>query len=77
MLASMWDVETNSTELLMERFYEQLKAGRNKAEALRGAQLAMLRSEPPSSGAKQSTKSTTTWQHPFYWAPMILTGEWR
>jgi CHAT domain-containing protein len=43
----------------MREFYEHLKAGRDKAEALRQAQLATLQKYP----------------HPYFWAAYQLTGE--
>jgi len=46
---------------LMLAFYQNLKAGQSKAEALRQAQLATLRRYP----------------HPYYWAAYQLTGEAR
>jgi CHAT domain-containing protein len=47
----------------MAEFYRQLAAGRNKAEALRGAQLLAL--------------NDARYAHPAYWAPFLLIGEWR
>ena len=41
---SLWKVEDQSTSLLMERFYQNLKRGLNKAEALRQAKLDIMRS---------------------------------
>jgi CHAT domain-containing protein len=45
----------------MREFYRNLKAGRDKAEALRQAQLATLEKYP----------------QPYYWAAYQLTGEAR
>ena len=50
-LASLWQVNDASTSTLMERFYQQLATrgsgqGVSKTEALRQAQLSLLR-EPP------------------------------
>jgi CHAT domain-containing protein len=48
----------------MERFYRHLLAGGMRpAEALRAAQLSMLREE--------------RWAAPYYWAGFTLQGEWR
>jgi CHAT domain-containing protein len=61
LIASLWNVSDNSTSILMTRFYEHLvNDGLNKAEALRTAQLSMLKDE--------------VFGHPFYWAPFVLTG---
>lgn len=65
-LASLWPVADKSTPILMEKFY-QTRAnapGTFKAEALRTAQLSLLRDNP-------------SFSHPYYWAPFILIGNWR
>lgn len=59
-VASLWSVEARSTAVLMERFYEHLKKGMNKAEALRQAQLETMRDYP----------------NPFYWAGFSLVGDY-
>jgi len=41
-VVSLWRVDDLSTQILMERFYQELKAGRNKAEALQQAQLHVM-----------------------------------
>src|SRR5207249_10940322 len=41
---SLWKVEDQSTSLLMERFYQNLKRGLSKSEALRQAKLDIMRS---------------------------------
>jgi CHAT domain-containing protein/Flp pilus assembly protein TadD len=65
-LASLWPVADKSTPLLMEKFYQirSAKPGTPKAEALRQAQLALMRDNP-------------SFSHPYYWAPFILIGNWR
>jgi CHAT domain-containing protein len=61
-LATLWSVQDQSTVELMIEFYKHLKRpGVSKAEALRQAQLAMLRRE---------------YDHPFYWAAFVLVGNW-
>ena len=62
-LASLWSVSDDSTGELMRRFYGYLKQGQAKAEALRSAQLDLLR-DPELS-------------HPFHWAGFELVGDWR
>ena len=61
-LASLWLVEDESTTVLMDQFYQGLKAGQSKAEAIRQAQLNLMQNPQ--------------YQHPFYWAPFILVGSW-
>jgi CHAT domain-containing protein len=48
---------------LMVAFHERLQTGLDKAEALREAQLAILR--------------TPDYAHPAYWAAFNLVGNWR
>ena len=63
-VASLWQVDDESTAELMQRFYRaMLKDGRRPADALRIAQLEMSRSR--------------RWSAPFYWAGFVLQGEWR
>lgn len=62
MLGSLWKVDDAATARLMVEFYTRLLAGDSKAEALRGAQLAV--------------KSDPRWSHPFYWSSFALIGDW-
>ncbi len=63
-LATLWSVNDRSTAQFMSVFYEQLLSfpNRSKAEALRQAQLALIRS--------------SAYNHPFYWSPFVLVGNW-
>jgi len=62
-LATLWSVEDRSTALLIQRFYENWKIrGLSKPEALREAQLYL--------------KSQPQFNHPFYWAPYVIIGDW-
>ncbi|NES21407.1 MAG: CHAT domain-containing protein, partial [Symploca sp. SIO3E6] len=63
-LATLWQVNDESTAEFMVEFYSSLtqQSGVTKAEALRTAQLKLL--EQPQ------------YQHPFYWAPFVLVGNW-
>ncbi|MGH9764656.1 MAG: CHAT domain-containing protein, partial [Blastocatellia bacterium] len=60
-IASQWDVEADSTTKLMIEFHRQMLAGRSKAEALRQAELKLLKG--------------TEYSHPFYWAPFTIVGD--
>lgn len=63
-IATLWSVQDNSTAELITHFYAALKQpGITRAEALRQAQLSLLRSPD--------------YQHPYYWAPFVLVGNWR
>jgi CHAT domain-containing protein len=47
----------------MRQFYQELaKPSVTKAEAIRRAQ--------------QSILQDPNWQHPYYWAPYVLVGNW-
>lgn len=62
-LATLWSVEDESTVELMNKFYSELnQPGVTKAEALRQAQLSLLRSP--------------NYSRPYYWAPFVLVGNW-
>lgn len=62
-LASLWSISDRATAELISNFYRQLKVeGASKAESLRQAQLSLLRSEQ--------------FDHPSYWAPYLLVGNW-
>ena len=71
-VVSLWNVEDQSTSLLMQRFHQRLKNGESKGEALRQAKLDMMQEtiELDSIGMKQSLAS------PFFWAPFVLVGNW-
>ena len=72
---------------LMTNFYEQLKQAPIRAEALRQAQLAMLRGEVRLSGGELVTPTGTfalppelsglgdqVLSHPYYWSAFTLIG---
>lgn len=73
-LATLWAVNDQSTAMLVTEFYRNLvgvaedgipESGQlpmSKAQALRQSQLTLL----------QDPK----YQHPFYWAPFVLVGNW-
>jgi CHAT domain-containing protein len=69
-LASLWTVDDTSTTRLMVEFYKALaKPDVNKAEALREAQLKLLRNE--------ENETDTSTRHPYYWSPFVLVGNWQ
>ena len=55
----------------MQRFYGVLEEHKSKAEALQAAQLALL------CGDAKCGSGKSAYSHPYYWAPFILTGDWR
>ena len=58
-VSTLWEVEDQATAELMAEFYSNLSRQEGKAEALRQAQLTMLKSGSP----------------PYYWAGFELDGE--
>jgi CHAT domain-containing protein len=62
-IMSLWSVLDNRTKDLIIPYYRALHKGEGRSDGMRHVQLQMLRSKE--------------WQHPFYWAAFILSGEWR
>ncbi len=62
-LASLWSVADESTAELMRRFYSYLQQGKSKDEALRAAQLDLIRGK--------------TYAQPFHWGAFELIGDWK
>jgi CHAT domain-containing protein len=62
LVMSLWPVSDYVTRELMKEYYVGLKMGLGRSEALRLAQLKMLKRKGS--------------QHPFYWASFIQAGEW-
>jgi CHAT domain-containing protein/Flp pilus assembly protein TadD len=63
-LASLWNVNDKSTAILMGEFYHELANTKvTKAEALRRAQVTLLKKYP-------------NYERPQFWAPYILVGNW-
>jgi CHAT domain-containing protein/tetratricopeptide (TPR) repeat protein len=70
-VASLWSVEEESSVRLMSDFYAELSRANtsgqlskqiSKAQAMRDAQVKMLRGEK--------------YRHPYYWAPFLVIGNW-
>lgn len=66
-LATLWQVNDNSTAALMNNIYQQLAQNShlNKAEVLRRAQLQLWRNQQQD------------WQVPFFWSSYVLIGNWQ
>ncbi|BAZ40332.1 hypothetical protein NIES4101_62930 [Calothrix sp. NIES-4101] len=63
-LASLWHINDNSTAILIGEFYRELVKNKvTKAEALRRAQVKLLKDYP-------------NYSRPGFWAPYILVGNW-
>jgi CHAT domain-containing protein/tetratricopeptide (TPR) repeat protein len=62
-LATLWSVWDESTAEFMAEFYQELSQTQvSKAEALRQAQLILLKNPK--------------YEHPYFWAPFVLVGNW-
>ena len=63
-LASLWHISDRSTAILMGEFYRELTDNQvTKAEALRRAQITLLKKYP-------------NYTRPGFWAPYVLVGNW-
>ncbi|MDR4469258.1 MAG: tetratricopeptide repeat protein [Nitrospira sp.] len=61
-VTSLWKVADEATKDLMVDYYQRLLKGEGRSEALRNAQLAMMKSKDRS--------------HPYYWAAFVPIGNW-
>jgi CHAT domain-containing protein len=73
-LASLWRVEDEATSELMQRFYRHLRSGKPKDEALRAAQLELIRSplRVPNGRGGWTERNAAA---PYFWAAMQLVGD--
>ncbi len=60
-VATLWQVDDQTTANLMAEFYEGLREGKTIAEALRDAELYLLHGQE---------------RRPHYWAPFVIVGNW-
>jgi CHAT domain-containing protein len=63
LIMSLWPVEDNATNELMQLFYQRLLDGESKGQALRAAQCNLLQ------------RSSSAYSHPFFWAAFRLVGD--
>jgi len=62
LVMSLWPVSDYVTREMMTAYYDGLKQGLGRGEALRQVQISMLKHKGR--------------EHPFYWASFIQSGEW-
>ncbi len=62
-LGSLWPIDDEGAMEFMKLFYKGINKPLEKAQALRAAQVAMIKS--------------VKFKHPYYWSPFILTGNWK
>ncbi|NJP09547.1 MAG: CHAT domain-containing protein [Leptolyngbyaceae cyanobacterium RU_5_1] len=66
-IATLWQVNDVSSAALMGQLYRGLNQPQTtKAEALRLAQLSLFKNS-----------QSSDYQHPYYWAPYVLIGNWQ
>ena len=85
-IASLWQVDDNGTQALMDAFYAALKTGKlTKAEALQKAQIVLIAGNHAANGEQRASlrlpsnipatvSKSPNLSHPYYWAPFILIG---
>ncbi|MBD2327997.1 CHAT domain-containing tetratricopeptide repeat protein [Alkalinema sp. FACHB-956] len=62
-MISLWKVSDEGTKDLMVKYYDRLLAGTGRNQALLDTQRELL--------------NTPQYQHPYYWASFILSGNWQ
>jgi CHAT domain-containing protein len=79
-VAGLWTVDDRATRALMVDFYDNLWGKKlSRVESLRQAQLAMLR-EGIKRGLDLTPEQPADKERrlpPFYWAAVVLSGDWR
>jgi CHAT domain-containing protein/Tfp pilus assembly protein PilF len=75
-LASLWKISDRTTAELMVRFYKHLKEGKTKDEALRAAQIELIRGPIEITNEKGEVEKVDA-SAPYYWAAFQLYGDWQ
>ena len=70
-LLSLWKVDDSATAAFMEGFYQKLKEGQERAEALSATQRDFREQRIT------SIDPLIDWSEPYYWAAFQLSGDWR
>ncbi len=76
MISTLWNVSDQATAEIMLRFYQFLRSGLTKDEALRSAQIEMLRGRITSIDADGLPQELSHASAPYYWAGFQLYGDW-
>lgn len=75
-MASLWKISDRTTAELMVRFYKHLKAGLPKDEALRAAQMELIRGPIQVKNEKGDVEEIDA-SAPYYWAAFQIYGDWQ
>jgi CHAT domain-containing protein len=79
-VATLWTIDDEAGRQLMIDFYDNLWGKKmSRVEALRAAQLTMLREGGKRGFVRLDVPKAADSQRapPYYWAPFILSGDWR
>jgi CHAT domain-containing protein/Tfp pilus assembly protein PilF len=78
-VASLWQVDDRATRDLMSAFYRAYleEKGATRVEALRQAQVSMLRDGVSRGMNFEHAEPKTKRLPPYYWAAFVLSGDWR
>jgi CHAT domain-containing protein/tetratricopeptide (TPR) repeat protein len=75
-MVTLWDVEDNSSSALLQDFYRHWPRAQNKSQALRRAQLNLIRQLRAGRVQAQTPAGAVTLpEHPYLWAGFVLLGE--
>lgn len=66
---SLWKVVDEGTKDLMLAYYQKLQQGEGRTSALHQVQRQMLRGQ-------LKGKKGQSYEHPYYWASFIPSGDW-
>jgi CHAT domain-containing protein/Tfp pilus assembly protein PilF len=75
-MASLWKISDRTTAELMVRFYKHLKDGLPKDEALRAAQMELIRGPIQVKNEKGEVEEIDA-SAPYYWAAFQIYGDWQ
>jgi CHAT domain-containing protein len=83
-IATLWPVDDRSTGAFTQHFYRVHQDGLSKAQALQAAQIAYIEARHVAMAISKGELKPEDriklyprhFDHPFYWAPFVLMGNW-